>query len=444
MIESKLTIWGSDFILNDEQARWLAEQSYWVDDKKTDKPYTPEKGKQYYYNSKHTELGKYEVLKVKDNSDNGLQAMAVAPVDKAGKVDTSEVVIAYAGTNADDTKDIQTDIQTVVFGSDELTLDNNPVGSRMRDIEGNGSGFNPDKVVTVDAQSVSALEFAKEIKNEYKDAVMTTTGHSLGEYLALLVAAENKWRNVGFNGADPYGILSNDAKEWIEKNPGMLTNYRNRGDAIRLNGNGTGAEIMISMEMGLRKPLDYHSLSHWEFDVDGKLKIPNNDYNSEATLQQAERYLMTEYTAKVYALKVLEKKFLASGGGLSENEQIYLDDKRALAVIKTAKAEFNTRLTNVIKIYQDGIQEAETLWCEALSEARSIGDMLEDWEILEEMESVGCSEKIMVTEPSQLYQEKINKSKTMAQKFESLANEINAKISELVQRDQELAQQLKE
>lgn len=44
--------------------------------------------------------GKYQVLKVEDNTTNGMQAMAVAPVDKAGNVDTSQVVIAYAETNS--------------------------------------------------------------------------------------------------------------------------------------------------------------------------------------------------------------------------------------------------------------------------------------------------------------------------------------------------------
>ena len=43
----------------------------------------------------------------------------VYKVDK-GKVDTSQVVIAYAGTNSSDKLDIATDIQTVAAGSDKL------------------------------------------------------------------------------------------------------------------------------------------------------------------------------------------------------------------------------------------------------------------------------------------------------------------------------------
>ena len=38
--------------------------------------------------------------KTQDNTDNGMQAMAVAPMDKDGNVDTSQVVIAYAETNS--------------------------------------------------------------------------------------------------------------------------------------------------------------------------------------------------------------------------------------------------------------------------------------------------------------------------------------------------------
>lgn len=47
----------------------------------------------------------YKILKVEDNTTNGMQAMAVAPV-KNNIVDTSENVIAYAGTNIDKWTDI--------------------------------------------------------------------------------------------------------------------------------------------------------------------------------------------------------------------------------------------------------------------------------------------------------------------------------------------------
>ena len=38
--------------------------------------------------------GKYKVLSLEDNQNNGMQAMAVAPVNERGEVDTRQIVIA--------------------------------------------------------------------------------------------------------------------------------------------------------------------------------------------------------------------------------------------------------------------------------------------------------------------------------------------------------------
>jgi len=51
---------------------------------------------------------KYKILKIQENSgSDGMQAMAVAPLDEKGNVETSQVVISYAGTNTSDIKDIE-------------------------------------------------------------------------------------------------------------------------------------------------------------------------------------------------------------------------------------------------------------------------------------------------------------------------------------------------
>ena len=128
--------------VKEEQYNWLAEQVYWVDKLKTDKDYTPEANKIYPFNPKKRDLGNFKVVEVKDNTSNGMQAMAVAPVDKNGNVDYSHVVIAYAGTNKDDIKDLDTDVQSLGLGRDKLQ-------SR--------SGLNSAKVV--DSQFVTALNY---------------------------------------------------------------------------------------------------------------------------------------------------------------------------------------------------------------------------------------------------------------------------------------------
>lgn len=410
-------------MISDKQYKGLSDSVYWLDPKHGD--YAPEmrKGSKFNYKGET-----YKILRTENNSKNGMQAMAVAPIDKHGKADTTEVIIAYAGTNFSDTKDRATDLQTVIQGNKKLDL----------------SPMHPIKESKIDGQAISAQKFADEVKAKYSNSVITTTGHSLGEYLALMIAAENKWRNIGFNGPDPSDVLTNEAKKWIKANPGMLTNYRNRGDAIgNFGGNGTGAEIKVSMKMGTHlNPVDYHQLSKWAFDKNGKLKIPNNEYNQEAIIQQAERYVMTEYISKLYNLEIMQKKFQASGGGISTNEQIYLDDSRALTAVETAMAEFKAVTAYVIKIYQEGMDKVEKIWKETLQEARRVGDMLTESEILVELEHVGCTEKLLVIEPCEAYQKKINKVKQMGTQFDHLSNEIKQSIEALKQKDQELAQQL--
>ncbi|MBP2097652.1 hypothetical protein J2Z52_000461 [Enterococcus rivorum] len=81
---------------NDEEYKEFSDRVYWLDpnDKKKYAPDMKE-GTQF-----KIEGNEYQIVKIQENSKtDGMQAMAVAPLDKNGRVDTSQVVIAYAGTN---------------------------------------------------------------------------------------------------------------------------------------------------------------------------------------------------------------------------------------------------------------------------------------------------------------------------------------------------------
>ncbi len=216
---------------NEIDYKILSEHVYWLD--KKHEGYDPSIKEAGKIKGKGIE---YQILKTENSIINGMQAMAVSPF-KNGKVDTSEVVIAYAGTNLSDGADIQTDIQTVIGGNKDVL--NKPNGH-----PGYGGSISVE-----DSQISTAEKFAGEVKAKYPQANITTTGHSLGEYIALYIAAENEWGNVGFNGPDPYDILSPEAQQWVEANSGMLFNYRNNKDTIgNYGGNGTGAEIRVDMD----------------------------------------------------------------------------------------------------------------------------------------------------------------------------------------------------
>ena len=122
-------------MITEKDYRYIADDVYKVDALKVSRPYSKDD---------LVANDRFKVIsKPVDNTSNGMQAMAVAPVDKNGNVDYSHVVIAYAGTNKDDIKDLDTDVQSLGLGRDKLQ-------SR--------SGLNSAKVV--DSQFVTALDYA--------------------------------------------------------------------------------------------------------------------------------------------------------------------------------------------------------------------------------------------------------------------------------------------
>ena len=112
-------------------------------------------------------------------------------------------------------------------------------------------------------------------------------------------------------------------------------------------------------------------------------------------------------------------------------------------IVSTAGAEFDLAMVNLMKNYQDGIEESKSLWQDTVNKAVAMGNLLDTWEIYEALEMVGFTQENIAGFPIGQYQSKIDKVRTMADKFKRLESEIKSKISELVARDSELAQQLK-
>ena len=414
--------------INDKHYNDISEKVYWLD------PKYPRYNEGYKKNSVKEFAGmEFQILQIKDSLD-GMQAMSVAPI-KNGKVDLSQVVIAFAGTNLSDWKDLETDARSIM----------NLYGNRP------GASFSEkattNKILSVSGlktagQINSAIAFANEVKKEYGEAAISTTGHSLGGFLALYVAAEKQWKNVGFNGPDPYDLLSPEAKKWVEENPGMLTNYRNHADFIgNFGGNGTGAEVRISMETAFLNLLASHSLTSWKFDENGKLIIPENENNVKARKQQKENQATQLFSYQLQELNNIRKKLRLSGGQLTVNEQVYLDDTQARLVVEKLSAKMKSAMEEVIRINQRGIFELEKKWQEGLRQARVVAPSLTEQEIIEALASVGATKENLVDSAKEVYLLRINKARRMGEAFDTLAKEIQDKINEIVARDRELAQQ---
>lgn len=352
---------------------------------------------------------------VATDCDNSLfggsyRGMAVAPITKDfPEGDPNQVIIVSAGTNPKDWKNLASAFdEWVGFQSDQLS---------------------------------SAQAFLKRVQEKY--TVTQLTGYSQGGYM-LKVGAEAHIPTTVFNGWFRYADLTKAERDYIESHREMFVNFRHTNDdTVRyLDAN------MVGDDLGTIVWIDgsSHDLSSWNFDSKGNLidekghvyKLPKN-----VDVEKSIEGMGKQFEVQMSLLSDLCTRFTASGGGLSSSEKIYLDDAQALAIVSTASSEFELAMSNVMKNYQDGIKESEKLWNKTVSKARSMGNLLENWEIHEALEMVGFTHENIVGFPTGQYQNKIDKVRKMSDKFKNIEGEIKGKISELVARDSELAQQLK-
>ncbi|HAP7013058.1 TPA: lipase, partial [Enterococcus faecium] len=68
------------------------------------------------------------------------------------------------------------------------------------------------------------------------------------------------------------------------------------------------------------------------------------------------------FSYQLQELNNIRKKLRLSGGRLTVNEQIYLDDTQARLVVEKLSAKMKSAMEEVIRINQRGIFELEKKW----------------------------------------------------------------------------------
>ncbi|MGX6991722.1 Mbeg1-like protein [Lactococcus reticulitermitis] len=179
---------------------------------------------------------RFQVIRTIDD-ETGMQAMAV-------QVSRTQIVIAYAGTNPLDARDLKMDMTTIVAKQNLPSSENQ--------------------------QHQKAELFYQAVQADYPDLTITLTGHSLGGFLALYVACRKNLDATVYNAPDPCQLLGDmSLKQELE-----LKNYRHVYDAMgNFAGNGTGAEVFSNRRFFLaRTPFVYHGIASWRFDSNGKIE----------------------------------------------------------------------------------------------------------------------------------------------------------------------------
>lgn len=370
-------------------------------------------------------------------------------------VTTKDITISYAGTNG--WQDIKTDVREIA----------------RNDKHANGA-------------FQSALNYADEIEKKYsaKDGfAISTTGHSLGGAEAIYVAVLRNYPNALTYGAAGAGL----SDEQIKNYKGQIINIYDTSDIVTSGWMTGGQEKIPFHSFGIDNAgwkTFGHSREQFKLDKQGNyidkygdIAVYSNlsggidleqtylaqqiiknkkgireieafrsekqvDITEVKRLKEENKWLQKQLKefSKLNELQVL---FTASGGGLSNNEQIYLDDSKALAVVKLASSKFEEAMQATVKIYTEGVRDLEMLWRDGLSMIQRVTPDLSYAETMESMEVVGCTKREMVDIPTEEFREKLAKVHQMKGKFTFLTKEISMKITELKQRDVELAQQLR-
>ncbi len=134
------------------------------------------------------------------------------------------------------------------------------------------------------------------------------------------------------------------------------------------------------------------------------------------------------FSYQLQELNNIRKKLRLSGGRLTVNEQIYLDDTQARLVVEKLSAKMKSAMEEVIRINQRGIFELEKKWQEGLRQARVVAPSLTGQEIIEALASVGATKENLVDSAKEVYLLRINKARRMGEAFDTLAKEIQDKI----------------
>lgn len=352
----------------------------------------------------------YKVIST-ENGRWGFQGMAVAPIIN-GKPDYNQVTVVAAGTDPND----KLDVLEALDGATNIGSLQEPV----------------------------AEKFVEKITSEHPDWKITQlTGYSQSAYM-LKVGAKYQIPTVTFNGWFQYGTLTSEEKNFMKNNTNFFTNYRKKEDAVTwwndfnsssFNSDDFGTVVWLAGKS--------HHLADWQFDKTGMIILPDNPETQSAIKAQKERLLQVKLAKRMSRLTVIKRQLTASGGGLSTNEKLYLDSEAARIIVQKLSSDFKLATEKLIAIYQKAIIEAQELWQNTLYESRSMGPLLPEWEVRETLQMVGFTEQTIITNPCHIYQDKLTKIMTVASDFDRLTTEITAKISEIVQRDSELAYQLK-
>lgn len=338
-----------------------------------------------------------------------------------------EVMVLYRGSSFDSSLDTKLDWQY------------NNIFTAFQVINGGGAAAMP--------QLQSSATTLQQTLEAYPNAEFYVYGHSLGsmnaQYALASISSSDADRVYGYvyQGPNIYEVLTPEQKRQADYLTAeyRLLNYIDSKDLVAI-GYGGGKKAVgqivypLSERLGLRRTIDQHMWGGYQFEEDGSLLTTN----SSGTV-------LAEYQSRLKKRSIASIKSEWSGqtGGISAAKEVYLDAVQAKSIVSGMKTAIDEKITELMTVYQTGIDQANQLWQDTIANARSYGSNLTEMEQIEALERGGVTRQHVLIEPVTDYEAALNQLRSIKSSYEDLIYQINQTIDQQIQLDSELASQFK-
>ncbi|UEX90272.1 hypothetical protein [Staphylococcus ratti] len=381
---------------------------------------------------------------------------------------TNRVTIGFAGTNVDNKldliKDVGADINIglgMVDAADPYFVEANKFVEKIKknhEIEGftgHSKGGRDAAVLGIEHNVDSIVEFNAAtthvtnttVANKLNQDLIASMIEGYSPYLTSPIIGLSSYQSMLDTKIGPKNSIHEFIKMTIFDSKakdfnGEITHFRNNDDPLSLGlmllgGKYYGEDVVLGSGS--------HSLSSmltYEKQLEIKKKL--NKYPFDKSLKNKHKEVHDTTQKRLEKIDALRANMVrTNGGGLSSSQEKLIESAIALTLIKGLNDLLDAEIQLLCKEYQSAIEDLGVLWQDTKHKGQEVAHgLLTDDEIIEALREGGATEQSIFNEPKETIKTKEAKLKEVRQKYDDLVTKMENAINEIVNNDQNLAQQL--
>lgn len=360
----------------------------------------------------------FRVIATKADPKTGFDGIAVAPIVN-GLPDYKSVAVISAGT----------DPKSPV----------NKLGPLTRD----AAGAVEARQTYLSPQYKVADQFVKEIMDNPQYEVSQLSGYSQGAYM-LKLGAKYHIPTTTFNAWFKYGALTEEEKQFLEKNSAMFVDYRRKNDDVVRYNDFNHPEWFISqndISNSIPRTIYWidgtsHRIDEWIFDpVTGQVIDSKGGKPLVSGLYKA----YADSLSRMQRYKELKTRWASNR--ISSSEEIYLDAAQGQILSSSMAAAARTGADEVATLAKVAKEEIEALWSKI--DFGSYTALSAD-----EVEAIFASQGVTRAQYVDAFEAEINHTDAQmsdsAAAFERLDSQLQAAIDQVLTTDAQLAKEFQQ